>query len=65
MVTDDLVHLHVFRVAVLILLGLKLNDETMLQSRYILPVNDTTEQDLEACIFALQAIAMVHITGNR
>jgi len=52
-VTDDLVHLHTFRVAVIILLGLEMRSSAV------------NPDDLEVCLSTLQAIAKVHITGRR
>jgi hypothetical protein len=52
-VTDDLVHLHTFRVAVVLLLGLETQRLNVQQS------------DLNVCLTTLQVIARVHITGRR
>ncbi|KAF8544491.1 fungal-specific transcription factor domain-containing protein [Trichophaea hybrida] len=52
-VTDDLCHLHLFRVAVVLLLGLNL------------PESNVKQEELNVCVHALQAVARVHITGRR
>jgi hypothetical protein len=52
-VTDDLCHLHLFRVAVVLLLGLNL------------PGSNFKQEELNVCVHALQAVARVHITGRR
>lgn len=57
---DDLVHLHVFRVAVNLLWGIQYTRST---SR--LDEMQSLEEDLQAALVALQAIARVHVTGKR
>ncbi|KAI5852289.1 fungal-specific transcription factor domain-containing protein [Tricharina praecox] len=52
-VTDDLVHLHTFRVAVILLLALEMHSPAV------------SPDDLDVCLSTLQAIARVHITGRR
>lgn len=51
--TDGLVHVHLFRVAVVLLLGLNL-PETVVE-----------QDDLSRCVVSLQAVAKVHFTGRR
>lgn len=51
--TDALVHLHLFRVAVVLLLGLNL------------PETAAKQGDLSRCVVSLQAVAKVHTTGRR
>ncbi|KAI5796793.1 fungal-specific transcription factor domain-containing protein [Pyronema domesticum] len=53
-VTDDLCHLHLFRVAALLLLGL-----------YFLRDSGAKQEELLVCVRSLQAVAKVHITGRR
>jgi hypothetical protein len=55
--TDDLVHLHTFRVAIIILMGLQMHN---LGSEVAVE-----EDDLNVCLSALQAIARVHVTGQK
>lgn len=55
--TDDLVHLHTFRVAVMILMGLQMPNLSAKVS--------VNEDDLYPCLYALQAIARVYITGQK
>lgn len=57
---DDLVHLHVFRVAVNLLWGIQYT-----RSTGRLDELDFLEQNLEVTLIALQAIAKVHVTGKR
>ncbi|KAI5787112.1 fungal-specific transcription factor domain-containing protein [Geopyxis carbonaria] len=54
--TDDLVHLHTFRVAIILLLGLYSGSS---ESEIV------THEDVNICLVSLQAIARVHITGKR
>ena len=51
--TDALVHLHLFRAAIVLLLGLSL------------PETAAKQGDLSRCVVSLQAVAKVHTTGRR
>lgn len=56
--TDDLVHLHTFRVAIILLLGSQMRNNSGTPF-------GVDECDIDTCVLTLQAIARVHVTGRK